>query len=183
MKTLLALLSFVLAAACYASGIDDSSLIAAARSGDVAGIKQAVAHGANVNAPAGGNDWTPLLHAIHKNQIASVAALLDYGADANKRTPKSMTPLMMAAEYGYTDIVQLLLRRGANPALSDLDGATALDYAVTGTTDIDRFTLFSCQDDTVRALLAAAPQLRAQRLSLRVAQLKLKMCPMPSLAR
>jgi hypothetical protein len=183
MKTLLAVLAFALAAACYASGLDDTPLIAAARSGDVAGIKQAVARGANVNAPAGGNDWTPLLHAIHKNQIASVAALLDAGADPNKRTPKSMTPLMMAAGYGYTDIVQLLLRRGADPKLYDLDGATALDYAVTGMTDIDRFTFFSCQDDTVRALLAGAPQLKTQRLSLRVAQLKLKMCPTPSLVR
>ena len=60
---------------------------------------------------------------------------------------------MMAAGYGYSDITKMLLTHGADPALRDRHGETALDYAMAGVSDIDRFTFFSCQNDTV-ALLA-----------------------------
>jgi hypothetical protein len=60
---------------------------------------------------------------------------------------------MMAAGYGYTPIVELLLQRGADPTPADSDGNRALDYALTGT--LYRRTLFECQDSTVKALLAA----------------------------
>jgi hypothetical protein len=130
-----------------------SGFIDAVRSGDVTSVRQMLASGADPNATEGINDWTPLLHAIHKNQAGSVEALLDGHADPN-RAVKGMTPLMMAAGYGYTPIVRLLLARGANPRIRDLDGWTAVDWAVMGMTDIDRFTFFSCQDDTVRALIA-----------------------------
>src|SRR5712692_5023980 len=102
------------------------------------------------------------MHAIDKNQIGSVKARLDSGADGNRtgyyetepRTKqRDVTPLMMAAGYGYTPIVELLLRRGADPARVDGDGNRALDYALTGT--LYRSTLFACQESTVRALIAA----------------------------
>src|SRR5215472_14551972 len=89
----------------------------AARAGDVATVRSLIAHGADPNEAAGQNNWSPLLHAIHKGQIGSVQALLDGGADANRISGDGVTPLMMAAGYGYSDIVQLLLRRGANPRL------------------------------------------------------------------
>lgn len=172
MKTLLGILVQLFAAACFASPGNDAPLVTAARAGDVAGIRAAIAHGADVNALYGGNGWSPLMHAIHKGQLASVNALLDAGADPNRRGASSETPLMMAAGYGYTTIVQTLLRRGGNPALLDSNGETAVDYAVAGANDIDRFTLFSCQDDTVRALHAAAPRIMSKGLSLRVGKLK-----------
>lgn len=140
-----------------------TSFIGAVRSGDVAEVRRMLANGADPNAPEGVNDWTPLMHAIHKNQPGSVAALLDGHADPN-RTVNGGTPLMMAAGYGYTPIVLLLLAHGADPRIRDLDGETALDYAVAGMIDLDRFTFFSCQDNTVRVLLAAhAPRTITQR--------------------
>lgn len=139
------------------------SFIGAVRSGDVAEVRQMLAHGADPNAPEGVNDWTPLLHAVHKNQLGSVAALLEGHADPN-RAVNGGTPLMWAAGYGYTPIVRLLLAHGADPRLRDLDGETAVDWAVAGMIDLDRLTFFSCQDDTVRALVAAnAPRQITQR--------------------
>src|SRR5207245_861661 len=129
----------------------------AARAGDVTTIRSLIANGADPNEVAGQNNWTPLLHAIHKGQIGSVQALLDGGADINRLSGDETTPLMMAAGYGYTDIVQLLLRRGANPRIADAEGFHALDLAAAGVPDIDRFTLFQCHDDTVRVLRAADP--------------------------
>ena|SRR5947209_5625682 len=131
-----------------------SSFIGAVRSGNVAEVRQLLAQGADPNAPEGVNHWTPLMHAVHKNQLGSVAALLDGHADPN-RAVNGGTPLMMAAGYGYTPIVRLLLARGADPRIRDLDGETAVDWAIVGMTDLDRFTFFSCRDDTVRALLSA----------------------------
>ena len=140
-----------------------SGFIGAVRNGDVATVRQMLARGADPNAVEGINDWTPLLHAVHKDQLGSVEALLDGHADPN-RAVRGITPLMMAAGYGYTPIVRLLLARGADPRLRDLDGWTAVDYAVMGMMDIDRFTFFSCQDDTVRALVAGhAPREVTQR--------------------
>ncbi len=131
----------------------------AARAGDLGTIRSLIAQGADPNAAAGQNNWSPLLHAIHKHQNASVEALLDGGADINRLSGDGITPLMMAAGYGYSDTVQLLLRRGANPKIADPGGFHAVDLAAAGVPDIDRFTLFQCQDDTVRMLRAAAPSI------------------------
>jgi hypothetical protein len=135
-------------------------LIAAARAGNVSMIRLLKSRGADPNLrDAAVNSWTPLFHAVHKDQPGSIKALLDAGANPNGADANGTTPLMMAAGYGYTGIVKLLLARGANPRLAMHDGVTAIDLARSGVPDIDRFTVFSCQDDTVRALLAADPKL------------------------
>lgn len=135
-------------------------LIAAARAGNIATIRVLSSRGADPNLrDAAVNSWTPLLHAVHKAQPKSITALLDAGANPDGVDSYGTTPLMMAAGYGYTDIVKLLLARGANPRLSMHDGVTAIDLARSGVPDIDRFTVFNCQDDTVKALLAADPKL------------------------
>jgi ankyrin repeat protein len=143
----------LLGISCYSR--PTSPLTSAARSGDAQTIRTLVSRGANPNEPDGVNDWTPLEHAVHKHQTASLVALLDAGADPNRADPHGTTPLMMAAGYGYTDMVQILLRRGADPKMRNRDGATALDLAITGVTDIDRFTLFDCQNATITTLRSA----------------------------
>lgn len=151
----------VLLAGCFAAPRDTPSLIVAAREGDGPAIREIVKRGCDPNAAYGALNWTPLMHAVSTNQIESVKALLDSGADVNKtgddetepRTKQlRVTPLMMAAGYGYTPIVELLLQRGADPAPADGDGNRALDYALTG---MLYRTLFECHDSTVRALIAA----------------------------
>src|SRR4029077_19869360 len=89
----------------YSSGF--TPLADAARAGDIATIRSLIAQGADPNEAAGQNHWSPLLHAIHKGQMHSIEALLDGGADINRVSGDGITPLMMAAGYGYTDIVQL----------------------------------------------------------------------------
>lgn len=160
------LLAVIFLAACMVRPhAEFSELSDAARAGDTALIRQLVAKGADPNAPSGDNQWTPLLHAVHTHQTASVGALLDAGADANRTDDNGVTPLMMASGYGFDDTVRILLQHGAKP-----EGA--LDWALYGTTDIDRFTYFTCQDSTVRLLRNAAPSLQPSASAQRWAKMK-----------
>ena len=151
------LIALLLMACGYDNSASESPLIVAARSGNAAEVTLLVKRGADPNQRTGINQWPALLHAVHKHQLAAAAALIDAGADPNRGYPHNYTPLMMAAGYGHADMVKLLLARGASPRVADDRGATALDYARDGANDIDRFTLFSCQDETARLLLAADP--------------------------
>ena len=153
----------------FSSERHTAPLATAAFDGNTEQIRLLAARGADPNEPSGQNGWTPLMFAIHKNQIAAVAALLDARANPNVAAG-GMTPLMMAAGYGQAATVRLLIARGAKPRLQNRRGETALDYALTGMNDIDDFTLFRCQDETARALIAAGAH--ARPLSIRFAKLK-----------
>ena len=155
MRTILLIL--FLTACGWNAARDESPLIAAARDGNAALVAQLVKAGADPNQRTGVNDWPALLHAVHKHQLGTAAALLDAGANPNRGYPRGYTPLMMAAGYGHADMVKLLLAHGANARAADDRGATALDYARDGVNDIDGFTVFRCQDDATHALLAADP--------------------------
>jgi len=129
-----------------------SPLIAAARAGNVEEIKRLAAARVDLNEPGGVNHWTPLMHAVHKNQAAALEALIEAGAQVNAVSGNT-TALILAAGYGETDIVKLLLDHGADPKLAVKPGATALAAAVGGSRDPDHPTAGKCQTDTVRLLL------------------------------
>jgi len=173
------LLATTLLLAGCATHTTQPSLIQAARDGRTDLIPMLVNQGADPNQRAGVNGWTPLMHAIHKNQKASVTALLDAGADVNGRGTDGSTALMMAAGYGYTGIVNLLLDRGADAHIQMSDGMNALTFAVLGANDIDRFTAVDCQGLTIKALIDRVPDLKLQgsaRVLRTVASAKLKSC-------
>jgi ankyrin repeat protein len=151
------LLLLLLAIGCAVTGKNESEFIGAVRSGDVADVRALCAHGADPNAPFGPNGWTPLLHAVHKHQLGTAAALIDAGAMIDRAAPGGMTPLVMAAGYGHRDMVALLLQRGATPRITNPKGEAAIDYALTGMTDSDAFTFFRCQNDTAALLKASSP--------------------------
>ncbi len=147
-------------------------------------LRALLAAGADPDAPdSGHNGWIPLMHAIHTRQSEDTPAarlngmrvLLNAGADPNAAGRHGTTPLIMAAAYGATDMVDLLLETGADPRHQTPSGDTALRAAVTGATDIDHFTLGQCQTATVEAILAHAPDMRLgvrfeDRLALRLAR-------------
>jgi hypothetical protein len=136
-------------------------IIGAARNGDVKQLASLIDAGADPNVRAGVNRWTPLMHAVHKNQPGSVQVLLSHGrARPNERGGSGTTALILAAGYGYSHMVAILLKAGADPHLKANNGEDALSAAVGGISDIDRFTVGRCQIETVRALLAAAPDLK-----------------------
>ena len=58
--------------------------------------------------------------------------LLDHSAYIDAESPNGTTPLMMAARYGSTASVQLLLDQDADPKIKNQQGLTALDFAQQG---------------------------------------------------
>lgn len=91
------------------------AVITAARTGHAELLPDLKAHGADLEEGSGVNGWSPLKHAIHRNQVQSVQALLAAGANPDANTGRYGTPLRMAAEHGYKPIVQALLDHGADP--------------------------------------------------------------------
>jgi len=71
---------------------------------------------------------TPLCYAIIKGDVDVVKKFIEYGADVNE-TARGITPLMYAAHYNQTEIVNLLLKNGARLDTKDERGKTAFDYA------------------------------------------------------
>ncbi|HWP56237.1 MAG TPA: ankyrin repeat domain-containing protein [Pyrinomonadaceae bacterium] len=69
--------------------------------------------------------------AVRQGDLAAVTALLDKGADVNARFRYGATALFKAAERGHTEIVKLLLARGADVTVKDtFYGATAMTWAL-----------------------------------------------------
>jgi hypothetical protein len=58
-----------------------------------------------------------------------ISRLFDSGADINARSKIGRTPLFMATENKRTEIVVLLLERGADASIGDNTGTTPLDLA------------------------------------------------------
>lgn len=69
--------------------------------------------------------------AVRKGDLAAVTTLLDKGADVNAKFRYGATALFKAAERGHTDIVKLLLGRGADVTVKDtFYNATAMTWAL-----------------------------------------------------
>lgn len=69
--------------------------------------------------------------AVKKGDLATVTRLLDQGVDVNTKFRYGATALFKAAERGHTEVVKLLLARGADATVRDsFYGATAMTWAL-----------------------------------------------------
>jgi ankyrin repeat protein len=69
--------------------------------------------------------------ALH-GDLETMRILIERGADPNRKGPRGLTPLMMAAAAPQTDsaAIRLLLQKGAAVEAQDARGRTALDWAL-----------------------------------------------------
>lgn len=96
-----------------------------------------IADGVPVNAPGhrptnavGRRDFTPLAFAVTCQSEAGVRALIEGGADPNYRHENDFTTVWVAAGWGNTAILRLLLDHGGEVNAADNSGETALMRAL-----------------------------------------------------
>jgi|WetSurMetagenome_2_1015567.scaffolds.fasta_scaffold109901_1 hypothetical protein len=138
-----------------ASGM--TPLASAARSGQVPAIELLLKRGADPHLGCGVNDWKPLLHALHKDQVPAALVLARTCTAPSRELDDA---LYMAAGYAQTDAVVALLALGADPGRTHERGSNALAVAAAGAFDIDT-SYRGCgpHTATVKALLEASPGL------------------------
>lgn len=77
----------------------------------------------------GSDKMSILFFAAAGGNIPVLQQLMARGAEINTTNSRGHTPLMAAAMNNHPATLQLLLQAGANPAMRDLNGKTALDHA------------------------------------------------------
>lgn len=107
---------------------DESPLMMAALKGHLDVVKRLIERDADVNKPG----WAPLHYAATGGHLAIMELLLEHHAFIDAESPNGTTPLMMAAHYGTPAAVKLLLDAGADTAMKNQLGLTALDFARRG---------------------------------------------------
>jgi len=128
--------------------IGTTPLLRAAKGLDAPAIKLLLEHGAIVDLP-NSQGMTPTLAAsgmgstdadtrgyfttsdVQERSIASLELLLAHGGEVNGRAARfEQAPLHGAAFWGWNDVVEYLLKKGADINLKDSRGFTAVDYAM-----------------------------------------------------
>ncbi len=104
---------------------EETPLMIAALNGDEKVMDLLISRDAEINKTG----WTPLHYAASKGQLKAMQILLDNSAYIDAESPNHSTPLMMAAGYGSSDSVKLLIEAGADPRLINEKGLNAKDFA------------------------------------------------------
>jgi ankyrin repeat protein len=93
----------------------NTALMMAAFRKNKAALLDLINHGAQVNQKG----WTALHYAAAAGSVEMTTILLDKHAYIDAETPSGMTPLMIAAREGQEEVVDLLLKEGADATLKD----------------------------------------------------------------
>ena len=126
MKYLITTIAAVMLVGCgKPQEVKDIQLRLAAKSGNIKGVKKAIADGANVNARD--NSGTALNHAtavMHSNDghLEVVRFLISIGADVNSKGTWGKTPLYNAVYWFRMEIAEMLLTNGADVKVIVYDG-------------------------------------------------------------
>jgi ankyrin repeat protein len=92
-------------------------------------VKALLSHGADPNIPASDLTTALMFAASRHGTLEIVRELLDRDVDPNQQDNWGETALMMATMRHETDIVRLLLERGADPTIANFSDITAIDIA------------------------------------------------------
>lgn len=69
------------------------------------------------------------MEAVNYDRLQVVKLLLAKDADPNLKTARGWTPLMEASRRGNIPIIETLVKKGANPNATAINGERALNFA------------------------------------------------------
>ena len=108
----------------------DVDIFMAAGGGNLDALKQHIEAGTDLNQrSADGQKTTPLIAAAAFGKAGAAKALIEAKADLNLQNKDGNTALHTAAFMCHPEIVEALLKAGANKTIKSNVGATALDGA------------------------------------------------------
>ena len=99
----------------------------AVTTGDLTAIQQHIAAESDLNEPDAMTQSTPLMNAIVFGKTEIAKALIQAGADLNKKNNDGSTALISAAFFSHPELVQALLDNGADKNIRNNAGGTALN--------------------------------------------------------
>ena len=137
-------------------------LFHAIASNDVEQAKACIEFGANVNAIQGEEGPTPLLYAIQKNRIEMVEVLAKSKVDLNKASRvtdrRKWTPLALACAKGNYDVVNILIKYGADVNRDDGHSSFPINHAASmGKNDIVSLLIKSGADVNAKSKSGFTP--------------------------
>jgi cytohesin len=97
--------------------------------GDYEQVENLLKKGADVNKP-GPYGKTPLWHALDNYRKDVALLLINHGADIEARNKNQATPLLIAAGWGWSKVVKVLISKGSALDTVDDRGRTALHVMI-----------------------------------------------------
>jgi uncharacterized protein len=115
----------VLALASSGLARADELLVDAVKSGDRAAAIKLIDQHADVNKPES-NGTTPLIWAVHENDVDMVGRLIKAGANVMATNNYGASPMSEAAVVGDVEVLEKLLKAGAHADFPNPEGQTPL---------------------------------------------------------
>ena len=108
----------------------ESPLHVAVKRGDIEKVQSILSEGADANSKDHAG-WRPIHEAMREgeNALRIILLLVDHGADINAQSDSGNTALHDAAAYMSQEIIEYLIKSGADPSVENLDGKSPLDIA------------------------------------------------------
>ena len=163
----------------YYEGAPEYNLLIAASKGYSTEVERLILKGADVNVETN-EGATPLILAISNFKLTSVITLLKYNADLDEITPDKLTPFLVAVrahlteknsgykqvgsemDFPYLDIIETLIRYGADINIQDRYGVTALNFsAIYGDFDVVDLLLYYGADIDMKSYDGTTPLMAA----------------------
>ena len=105
-------------------------LCIAARNDCLDKVQWLVENGADIDAVSGDRGYSAVMDAVWRKNYTVSQYLVDKGANLNFISTDGQPLLVLAVGNGNANIVELLLKHGADPDVKDSLGMSARDYAV-----------------------------------------------------
>ena len=108
----------------------ESPLHVAVKRGDMEKVRSLLSEGANANSKDHAG-WRPIHESMREgdNALRIIRLLVDHGADINAQSDSGNTALHDAAAYMTHEIIEYLVKSGADPSVTNLDGKSPLDIS------------------------------------------------------